>query len=600
MLYPVFNSARTVIDLSGIWKFRREGSHSYEENVSTCWTSDYDTMAVPASYNDQKEDIGLRDHYGLVFYQRDIRIPGSLESQRIVLRFGSVTHQAKIYLNGVLICEHKGGFLPFEAELGQFLRPGENILTVAVDGRVDYSTLPVGIKNPGGVFKNMREAPGVPRKERSYPNFDFFNYCGIHRPVKLYTTPRSYIKDITVTASVSGGSADVACHVDTVGDGDVRIEIRDEEGLPVGCAESADSTVYIEKANLWEPLAAYLYTLEVSFGEDRYELPFGIRTVEVKGASLLINGRPFYFKGFGKHEDGPFRGKGLDEALNVKDISLMKWIGANSFRTSHYPYSEEMMRLCDREGIVVIDEVPAVGLNLNFTGGMGGDTADTFAVLQVHGHHRDVIRDLIERDKNHACVVMWSIANEPDTYTDLESAMRYFKPLYELAHEKDPQNRPVTVVSLHDKDGTDPAVLLSDVVCLNRYYGWYYYGGDLENAARALRTEMDYWAASGKPVMFTEYGADTVAGLHLSVPAMFSEEYQTEFYKANNKVLDELPFFIGEHVWCFADFATSQGITRVDGNKKGVFTRDRRPKLAAHYFKERWNAIPEYGYKKQV
>lgn len=99
---------------------------------------------------------------------------------------------------------------------------------------------------------------------------------------------------------------------------------------------------------------------------DVYELPFGVRTVEVKDGQFLINGEPFYFKGYGRHEDTPFHGRGLDEAANIMDFNLMKWSGANSFRTAHYPYAEEVMRLADREGFVVINETPAVGLDLNF------------------------------------------------------------------------------------------------------------------------------------------------------------------------------------------------------------------------------------------
>ena len=144
------------------------------------------------------------------------------------------------------------------------------------------------------------------------------------------------------------------------------------------------------------------------------------------------------------------------------------------------------------------------------------------------------------------------------------------------------------------KDKTLP---ITDVICLNRYYGWYVYGGDLKAAAQALKIELDYWANLEKPVMFTEYGADTVAGLHAATPTMFSEEYQKAFYKMVHAVTDGYDFFIGEQVWNFADFATVQGIMRVDGNKKGIFTRDRRPKLAAHYFRHRWQQIPDFGYK---
>ncbi|MDN8847931.1 glycoside hydrolase family 2 TIM barrel-domain containing protein, partial [Staphylococcus aureus] len=123
--------------------------------------------------------------------------------------------------------------------------------------------------------------------------------------------------------------------------------------------------------HLWKPLNAYLYHLEVSLiddGEliDTYAERFGIRSVEVAKDKFLINGEPFYFKGFGKHEDSYYHGRGMNEVANVLDFNLMKWIGANSFRTSHYPYSEEMMRLADEQGIVVIDETTAVGVHLNF------------------------------------------------------------------------------------------------------------------------------------------------------------------------------------------------------------------------------------------
>lgn len=122
---------------------------------------------------------------------------------------------------------------------------------------------------------------------------------------------------------------------------------------------------------------------------------------------------------------------------------------------------------------------------------------------------------MISRDKNHACVVMWSIANEPDS--SAEGAYEYFKPLYDLARELDPQKRPCTLVSVQmgTAPDTDCSSKLSDVICLNRYYGWYFGGPDLDVSEKALRKELDAWRSIGKPVMFTEYGADTVSGLHV-------------------------------------------------------------------------------------
>src|SRR5690606_27552323 len=178
----------------------------------------------------------------------------------------------------------------------------------------------------------------------------------------------------------------------------------------------------IDDVKLWEPLNAYLYTLKeelVRDGQtvDVYEEPFGVRTAEVKDGKFYINNKPFYFKGFGKHEYAPIHCRGYAESVNVMDFNLMKWLGANSFRTSHYPYSEEIMRLADREGFVVIDETPAVGVHLNFhaTEDMIPDGQSTWERVKTFDHHQDVLRDMIARDKNHPCVVMWSIANEEAT-----------------------------------------------------------------------------------------------------------------------------------------------------------------------------------------
>jgi len=126
---------------------------------------------------------------------------------------------------------------------------------------------------------------------------------------------------------------------------------------------------------------------------------------------------------------------------------------------------------------------------------------------------------------------------------------------------------------------------------LNRYFGWYAFTGDLETAEGVWQAELEKWAGDGRPIIVTEYGADTVAGLHSVTPQPWSEEYQVEFLEMNHRVFDRVGAVVGEHVWNFADFATTSGITRVDGNKKGVFTRDRRPKAAAHTLRRRWRRV---------
>lgn len=611
MLYPTLTESRGLIDLSGIWNFRPDNGKGFEEKWYESPLSQAVSMAVPSSYNDLREGENFREHYGWVFYQRTFCIPSYMKEQRIVLRMAAVTHISEVYLNGRLVCRHKGGFLPFEAQINEYICPGENLLTIAVDNRIDHSTLPVG-NEKGGNLLGGGFFPGKSSRPQNYPNFDFFNYCGITRPVKIYTTPKNYIEDISLTSSVEDGKAEIHCQVRLFREGkteeeseaEIQIRTRDGESAASGHFIQNQCTLTIKDPVLWQPLKPYLYQVTVKFGEDVYAMTYGIRTVKVEGGKFLINGRPFYFKGYGKHEDTFPAGRGLNLPMNVKDISLMKWQGANSFRTSHYPYSEEMMQLCDEEGIVVIDETPAVGVHLNFGGGanfIDGKKVETFDPVEEGGirtfeHHKEVIRDMIARDKNRACVVMWSLANEADSGS--RGAYEYFKPLFDLARESDPQKRPCTIVSVQMADyQKDCTLQLSDVFCLNRYYGWYVCGGDLTAAEEICREELKFWNSQGKPFMFTEYGADTLIGLHDTTPVMWTEEYQVDYYKANHRVTDSMENFIGEQVWNFADFATSQGLMRVQGNKKGIFTRDRRPKLAAHYFRERWSKIPDFGYK---
>ncbi|OQD98638.1 hypothetical protein PENVUL_c069G07585 [Penicillium vulpinum] len=272
----------------------------------------------------------------------------------------------------------------------------------------------------------------------------------------------------------------------------------------------------------------------------------------------------------------------------------MKWMGANSFRTSHYPYAEEVMEFADRNGIVVIDETPAVGLNIGLLGISEGTDPKTFSTTNVNNNtqkaHKQAIRELFSRDKNHPSVVMWSIANEPASQED--GAREYFEPLAKLARELDP-TRPITFANVGDATyKLDKISDLFDVSCLNRYYGWYSQTGDLPEAEAELRKEMAGWEKKfNRPIIMTEYGADTLAGLHSTFGLPWSEEFQTQMLDMYHRVFDSVESMAGEHIWGFSEFQTNMGINRVDGNKKGVFTRDRKPKMAAHSLRLRWTNL---------
>ena len=580
MLYPLQTKTRDLIDLSGIWKFNFENEKE-------------EMIAVPGSFNDQVVGHDKKNYVGNLIYQKDFLIKEEMLLNEIFLRFGSVTHVAKVYINNELVGTHKGGFTPFEFNINKYVKEGENRLKVIVSNKLDYTSLPVG---------NYSNENG---QEKVDENFDFFNYAGIHRPVKLWIKPKQHIDDIVITYEVNKNNAKVSFDVKTnVENPKLKISILDEKNTVV----STDGV--ITNVRLWEPLNAYLYKAKVELLSnddkviDEYTEEFGIRTVEVRDNKFLINGKSFYFKGFGRHEDSYIHGRGLDEVLNVSDINRMKWLGANSFRTSHYPYSEEMMRLADREGFVVIDETTAVGLMANFGFDLIGTTEkkNTWEKINTKEAHEQVIRELIDRDKNYACVVMWSIANEPSTAE--KGAYEYFEPLFKLARKLDKQKRPCTFANIMLAPVNKClASSLCDVLCLNRYYGWYVNLGDLKVAREKMLEELNLWHEKypNKPIMFTEYGVDTIAGIHdIDEMTPFSEEFQIEYYKMNEEVFDSLPYFIGEQTWNYADFQTKYGLFRVQGNKKGIFTRERNPKSIAKHLKNRWTMIPNYGYKELV
>jgi beta-glucuronidase len=276
----------------------------------------------------------------------------------------------------------------------------------------------------------------------------------------------------------------------------------------------------------------------------------------------------------------------------VHDFDLLAWVGANSFRTSHYPYAEEVLDHADRLGIVVIDETAAVGLNLAIGGGFFLGGAQTTFSEETIGSvtqdlHRRHIEELVDRDKNHPSVVLWSVANEPESHT--EAAKAYFEPLFAATRRADP-TRPVGFVNMMLAPPDQCLVSeLADVVMVNRYYGWYVDPGDLEAAAEGLEAELRAWADEhGKPILVTEYGADAMGGLHSLSATVWSEEYQAALLDTYHEVFDRIDAVVGEQVWNFADFATTGSFMRVEGNKKGVFTRDRRPKAAAHHLRKRW------------
>ena len=567
------NQYRDLITLDGFWDFCKDEDAKGIENRWFEQIPKGREIAVPASINEQCSD--LMDYFGMCWFEKDIYLPKSFEGKKVYLRFGSVTGKCTVWVNSSKVAYHEGAHLPFECEISEYLSNGENKIVVLSDNRLDPWALP-----PAAMLsREGREGFFV-----TYPavTYDFFPYSGIHRSVYLYTTSEKRIEDITIKTIIDGDRAKVEYKVEVSKGtkGIISVQVDNQNWKREIKTEDSGVCGYIEIMNprLWDIDQPNLYQMKVRLEMDNevvdeYIQPFGIRSIKVEGNKLLLNGKEIYLRGFGKHEDFQVLGKGFHPSLVVKDFALMDWIGANSFRTSHYPYDENVLDYADRHGILVIDETPLVGLN------------QRMYTDEILAKSKGLIRDLIQRDKNHPSVIMWSMANEPNAKSN--EADRFFFELQKFTKECD-NTRPITYVAYNEPED-NRALQYCDVVCINKYFGWYVMPGQPEEALKKFSECLDYYYETfHKPIIVAEFGADAIAGIHFEPARVFSEEYQSEILEKQCQLIESKEYTIGTHVWTFADFMVGQSYSRVLFNRKGVFTRDRQPKLAAHMLRRLW------------
>ena len=418
LLYPCASAARRVISLDGMWRFEFDPKSNGMDAGWGVGLPKPISMPVPASFCDFFTDKESREYCGDFWYETDFFVPGEWSGKDVAIRFGSVTHRARVFVNGVEVVNHEGGFLPFDANVTEIVRYNQyNKLTVLANNELNEYMLPAGQTN---TLSNGKKVAA--------PYFDFYNYAGIHRPVKLLALPKERVLDFEVTHRLVDGGAEVDYTVTTNGSHDVTVEVLDGT-TKVAEASGKTGTLKITNAKLWNVHAAYLYNFVIRITDghaviDEYFDKIGIRTFEVKDGHFLLNGKPVYLRGFGKHEDSDIRGRGLDLATVKRDYELMKWIGANCFRTSHYPYAEELYQMADEEGFLIIDEVPAVGFmqsTMNFLAANQGNGKkmgyfEKKTTPKLLENHKAALTDMITRDKNHASVIAWSILNEPPVH----------------------------------------------------------------------------------------------------------------------------------------------------------------------------------------
>lgn len=500
----------------------------------------------------------LRNYRGRGVFRQNVKLGGNIR-----LWFGGVSFQAKVYLDDALIAEHYGAYTGFEA-LAKRVPCGEHVLAVEVDNRFGESS-----------------ALHVPN--------DYYAYGGINRPVMVDQLGEVYI---------------VQSHYSTRRESDAwtmeaRIAVRSlsesawEGALAVAVAgESARKTIRLEAGETavhtltltcsgirpWTPDDPVLYAVStvLTVGNDPVDDlidRIGFREIRVEGKRMLLNGEPLLLKGFNRHEE--FGGLGLSVPLEamMQDLQLMRDMGANCVRTSHYPNDPRFLDLCDELGMLVWEESHARGFD---EAGM----RNPLFMKQL----RLSTEEMVAQHFNHPCIFIWGCLNE--CADDTEYGAGCYREIFSLLREGD-GTRPVTAALLERPGGKVYGDM--DVVSINLYPKWYHD----TSVEEALETKLDEVRTNGgadKPVIVSEIGAGAIYGFHDPLGlAKWSEERQCAILEEQLTAVLAHPEISGVFIWQFADvrvdesWAHRRPNTR---NNKGVVDEYRRPKMACRVLRK--------------
>jgi len=536
-------------------------------------------LEVPGDWNTQ--DPRLVFYRGIVWYKRSfdhVPKPG----RRSFLRFGAANYRASVYLNGRLVGEHEGGFTPFNYEVSESLREGENLLVVAVDNRKGPDDVPT-------------------------PRTDWLNYGGLTRDVLLVDVPEVFIRSWELRLA-EGEPSRIEGRVALDGATTptrVRVSIPElERTIELESDASGVAEFQLDaEPRRWSPEDPTLYRVEIETDRDAIHDEIGFRTVSVRGDEILLNGSPLFLRGVSIHEEalGGGRAHGPDDAAGLLDLA--RELGANFVRLAHYPHDEHTVRLADRMGLLVWAEIP-VYWNIDFANEVTQERAER------------QLSELIERDRNRASVVLWSIGNEtPET----EDRLRFMTALAAHVRTDDPSRLVAGALLTGESSLADfvlyaylPALLgwerdewvlrvrdplaeVVDVPAINEYFGWYYSGAigllgpfSSHHARRVMLDNMDRIRIElpvRKPLVVSEFGAGAVAGRRApeGALAVFSEDYQALVYRRQLAMLSRQPGLAGISPWVLKDFRAPlrlyQG-TQDYWNRKGLVSHEGREKLA--------------------
>ena len=572
--------ARQTTSLNGQWNYiidvQEEGYYDYRMNP-TRWgffvnakpqkpedliEYDFDkaaTMRIPGDWNTQDERLFFYE--GTVWFKKSFQYKKTA-GRRTLLYFGAVNYDSHVYVNGKHVTHHVGGFTPFNMDVTDELKDGENFVIVKVDNKRHQDAVPTQI-------------------------FDWWNYGGITRDVWLVDVAPSYIENYKLQLEKKGEGAkkkeekiSFALNLNKKQAGEevtlALPELMGKKKITLitdeqGCV-STQFSVPSAKLIRWSPSTPHRYRVELTYGGETLVDSIGFRTIETRGKQILLNGQPIFLKGISMHEEKP---NGGGRANGTSDAhTLLTWakdLGCNFVRLAHYPHNEFTIREAERMGILVWSEIPCYW-TISWT------NEETFKNAQRQ------LTDMIRRDQNRANIIIWSIANETPHSAQRD---RFLGRMAQYARTLDNTRlismaMEVTGASNYKNRLQDNMHEYVDVVSFNQYIGWY---RDVNDAPK-----MEWEVPYEKPVIVSEFGGGAKYGLHGAKNQRWTEEFQENLYEQNVRMLDKIEGLSGTTPWVLKDFRSPRRV--LDGiqdyyNRKGLYS-DKGERKKASYVLQEW------------
>ncbi|MCW3804780.1 glycoside hydrolase family 2 protein [Plebeiibacterium marinum] len=543
--------------MGGMPIFRNYEPKDKSDRVEYGFTSGR-TLWVPGSWNIQKPELNYYE--GSVWYRKTFNKENISKDKRYFIYIGASNYKTTVSLNGKILGKHEGGFTPFSYEVTDLLKEKDNYVIIGVN--------------------NSREADYIPAKVT-----DWFNHGGITRDVKIIEVPKTFINNYFIALDKSAlnfKTKKIKGKIQFAGSelpkkANVIIpELKIDKEISVNEEGDTEFTLEVKHLELWSPENPKLYTVTITAGSDKISDEIGFRTIETKGKQILLNGKPVFLKGICLHDENPLR---KDRTNNIEDAKLMlgwaRELGCNFLRLAHYPHQEKIVRLADKMGMLLWEELPL------YWGIQWGNP-------EVLKKAKAQYTEMINRDYNRASSIIWSVANET---APTEDRTKFLSDLADYIRSID-DTRLISAACKKDQEAdghpdsvytyNDPLMEKLDIISFNEYLGWY--GGFPEEC----RTK-SFKAGLEKPIVVTEFGGGALQGFHGDSLTRWSEEFQEYLYKESIAMFDKIDGLAGMTPWILVDFQSPlRQLPEIqDGwNRKGLISEKGYKKKAFFVLKE--------------